>query len=249
MYHKLFLSSKGMAMDFLYPDSRFCKSFSLLDSLEGIRPSMAVDPARDALQELLQLLATIKHNFNEAQVECCMKELADNLDNDVDVCTESLETEEAQATVISAMKKNFRNRQIQQHGCYVLSRLVELSPIVKSKLREQQFGGFILKVMKNFPDDICTQVLSCKIIAALCNSTRIRRDVLQCKAVDTVLCAISKFGRNEEDCYLPAFEALIQLLTDEPHAQHEFMNSENSKKYYRLLVEIMERNMHSGESR
>lgn len=236
-------------MDLIYPDCE--QSFRLLDSLNGANSPMALEdePGQENVQELLKLLSCIKNNSNEAQVESCMSLLADGLDDEeVDVDPDALETEQAHCTVLTAMRDYKTNYNIQLHGCYVLSRLMELSPKVRSELQEKHTQRFILQMMERFADKMC-QVVGCKLLSALCTTARTRSDALDYGAVHAVLSAMNHFGEDEE-FYIPAFEALTQLLSDDPSAQENFINMDvkNSRKKYRMVVEIMERHAKSGES-
>lgn len=238
-------------MDLIYPDTSFCdQSSRLLDSLNGANSPMALEAElgpENNVQELLKLLRCIKNNSNEAQVESCVSLLADGLDDEVDPDPDVLETEQAHCTVLSAMRDYKTNYNIQLYGCYVLSRLMELSPKVRSELQEKHAQRFILEMMKRFAEKMC-QVVGCKLLSALCTSARTRSDALAHKAVEAVLSAMSHFGGNEE-FYVPAFEALTQLLSDDPLAQENFINMDvkNARKKYRMVVEIMERHSKSGE--
>lgn len=196
------------------------------------------------VQELLKLLSCIKNNTNEAQVESCMSLLAEGLDEEEDV--DRLETEQAHCTVQSAMRDYKTSYKIQLHGCYVLYRLMELSPKVRSELQDKHTHRFILKIMNRYADKMC-QVVGCKMLSALCTTIRTRSDALDNGAVGAVLYAMSHFGEDEE-FYIPAFEALTQLLSDDPSAQENFIKEvKNSRKKYRMVVEIMEKHAKSGE--
>ena len=235
-------------MDLIYPDCE--QSFRLLDSLNGANSPMTLEdePGQENVQELLKLLSCIKNNSNEAQVESCMSLLADGLDDEeVDVNSDALETNQAHYTVLSAMRHYETNYNIQLHGCYVLSRLMELSPKVRSELQGKNTQRSILEMMERFADKMC-QVVGCKLLSALCTSARTRSDALEYGAVDAVLSAMGHFGEDEE-FYIPAFEALTQLLSDDPPAQENFINMDvkNARKKYRMVVEIMEKHAKSGE--
>ena len=239
-------------MDLIYPDTSFCEqSFRLLDSLNGAKPTMALEDGlnEENIQELLKLLSCIKDNFNEAQVESCMSLLAEVLDDEdvMDVDPEPLEREQAHRTIMSAMQDFNTNCKIQLHGCYALSRLVLVSPKVKSELQKKHAQRFVLKMMEKHADSMC-QVVGCKLLCALCTSARTRSDALDSGAVDTVLSAMSHFGEDEE-FYIPAFEALTQLLSDNQSAQTDFLSMDvnDARKKYRKVVEIMEKHAKSGK--
>ena len=238
-------------MDLIYPDTSFCEqSFRLLDSLNGAKPTMALEDElnQENIQKLLKLLCCIKDHSNEAQVERCMSLLAEVLDDEeLDVDPEPLEREEAYRTIMSAMQDFNTNCKIQLQGCYALSRLVLLSPKVRSQLQEKQAQRFVLKMMERHADSMC-QVVGCKLLSALCTSARTKSDALDNGAIDTVLSAMSHFGEDEE-FYIPAFEALTQLLADDPSAQTDFisMDVKDARKKYRMVVEIMEKHAKSGE--
>lgn len=246
-------------MDLIYPDASFCDSFRLLESLNGTGAisTMALgdESFQENVQELLKILSAIKSNSTEEQVESYLSLLADSFDEetDIDAIAEALETVHAHTTVLpavlSAMQHHFRNFKIQLHGSYVLLRLVELSPKIKSVLQgKPDAQKFILKIMAKYADKTC-QVVGCKIIFALCTSPETRRDVISKGAVDSVLYAMSQFGEDEE-FYIPAFEALTRLLEDDPKVQENFMNIDvknSRKKSYRMVVEIMEKHPRSGK--
>ena len=241
-------------MDLIYPDATsFCDSFRLLESLNGAgaRSTMALEdePFQENVQELLRLLSAIKSNSAETHVESSMRMLADTFDDEADIVVEALERVEAHSTVLCAIQQHFRNFKIQLHGCYVLLRLIELSSKIKSELQGKPDAlRFILKVMSKYADKTC-QVVGCKIISALCTSASTRRDVLSKGAVDSVLYAMSQFGEDEE-FYIPAFEALTRLLADDLEVQENFMNIDvknSRKKSYRMIVDIMEKHAKSGE--
>lgn len=242
-------------MDLIYPDASFCDSFRLLESLNGTGAisTMALgdESFQENVQELLKILSAIKSNSTEEQVESYLSLLADSFDEeaDIDAIAEALETVHAHTTVLSAMQHHFRNFKIQLHGSYVLLRLVELSPKIKSVLQgKPDAQKFILKIMAKYADKTC-QVVGCKIIFALCTSPETRRDVISKEAVDSVLYAMSQFGEDEE-FYIPAFEALTRLLEDDPKVQENFMNIDvknSRKKSYRMVVEIMEKHPRSGK--
>lgn len=229
-------------------------SFSLLKNT-GARSSMALgdESFRENVQELLKLLSAIRRHSTESQVEEYMSQLrsllADSFDDEVDVVVEALETGQALATVLSAMKLHFRNFKIQLHGCYVLLRLVELSPRIKGEFQGKPDDlKFLLQIMSKYADKTC-QVVGCKIISNLCTSTRTRRDAVSNGAVGSVLYAISQFG-EEEEFYIPAFEALTCLLADDLKVKENFMNMDvqnSRKKAYRMLVDIMEKYTNSGK--
>ena len=232
-------------------------SFSLLKNINGTgaRSSMALgdESFRENVQELLKLLSAIRRHSTESQVEAYMSQLrsllADSFDDEVDVVVEALETGEALATVLSAMKLHFRNFKIQLHGCYVLLRLVELSPRIKGEFQGKPDDlKFLLQIMSKNADKTC-QVVGCKIISNLCTSTRTRRDAVSNGAVGSVLYAISQFG-EEEEFYIPAFEALTCLLADDLKVKENFMNMDvqnSRKKAYRMFVDIMEKYTNSGK--
>ena len=240
-------------MDLIYPDTSFCEqSLRLLDSssLNGAKPTMALEDElnQENIQELLKLLCYIKNNSNEGQVESCMSLLAEVLDDEeVDVEPEPLEREQAHWTIMSAMQDFNTNCKIQLHGCYALSRLVLLSPKERSELQKKKAQRFILKMMEKHADNMC-QVVGCKLLTALCTSSRTKRDALDNGAINTVLSAMSRFGEDEE-FYIPAFEALTRLLSDDPSAQTDFisMDVKDARKKYRMVVEIMEKHAKSGE--
>ena len=240
-------------MDLIYPDTSFCEqSLRLQDSssLNGAKPTMALEDElnQENIQELLKLLSYIKNNSNEGQVESCMSLLAEVLDDEeVDVDPEPLEREQAHWTIMSAMQDFNTNCKIQLHGCYALSRLVLLSPTERSELQKKKAQRFILKMMEKHADNMC-QVVGCKLLTALCTSSRTKRDALDNGAINTVLSAMSRFGEDEE-FYIPAFEALTRLLSDDPSAQTDFisMDVKDARKKYRMVVEIMEKHAKSGE--
>lgn len=233
----------------IYPDA----TFRLLESFNGsgAKSTMAVEDEtlHESVQESLQLLSAIESNSTEKQIETYMSSLADSFDDQVDVVVEALERAEAHRTVFSAMQQHFRNFKIQFHGSYVLLRLIELSPRTKLHLQGQpEAQRYILKIMARYADRTC-QVVGCKIISALCTSSRTRGDAVSKGAVDSVLYAMSQFGEDEE-LYVPAFEALRGLLADDLKAQEKFMTMDvknSRKKAYRMVVEIMEKHKRSGE--
>ena len=238
-------------MDLIYPDTSFCEqSLRLLDSLNGAKPMMALEDEinQENVQELLKLLRCIKNNSNEAQVESHMSSLAEVLD-DEDVDPEPLEREqlEAHRIIMYAMQDFNTSCKIQLHGCYALFRLVLLSPKVRSQLQRKHAQRFILKMMERHVDNMC-QVVGCKLLSALCTSASTKRDALSSGAIDTVLSAMSRFGEDEE-FYIPAFEALTRLLSDDQSAQTDFisMDVKDARKKYRMVVEIMEKHAKSGE--
>ncbi|KAJ7392397.1 hypothetical protein OS493_012059 [Desmophyllum pertusum] len=99
--------------------------------------------------------------------------------------------------------------------------------------------------MNRYADKMC-QVVGCKMLSALCTTIRTRSDALDNGAVGAVLYAMSHFGEDEE-FYIPAFEALTQLLSDDPSAQENFIKEvKNSRKKYRMVVEIMEKHAKSA---
>lgn len=232
----------------IYPDA----TFRLLESFNGsgAKSTMAVEDEtlHESVQESLQLLSAIESNSTEKQIETYMSSLADSFDDQVDVVVEALERAEAHRTVFSAMQQHFRNFKIQFHGSYVLLRLIELSPRTKLHLQGQpEAQRYILKIMARYADRTC-QVVGCKIISALCTSSRTRGDAVSKGAVDSVLYAMSQFGEDEE-LYVPAFEALRGLLADDLKAQEKFMTMDvknSRKKAYRMVVEIMEKHKRSG---
>lgn len=232
-------------MDLIYP--------VLLESLNGAgaKSTMVLEDElfKENVEELLKLLSAIKSNSNETQVEKCMSSLADSFDDEVDVVVEAMESVEAHSTILSAMQHHFRNFKIQWHGSYMLLRLIELSPKTKSELQEQpEAQRFILRIMAKYADRTC-QVVGCKIISALCTSARTRKEALSMGAVDSVLYAMTQFG-EDEDLYIPAFEALTRLLADDPNVQKKFMTMDvknSRKKAYPMVVEIMEKHSKSGE--
>ena len=239
-------------MDLIYPDTSFCEqSFRLLDSLNGAKPTMALEDelTQENIQELLRLLRCIKNNSNEAQVESYMSSLAEVLDDEEipDVDPEPLERERAHRIIMSSMQDFNTSCKIQLHGCYALFKLVLLSPKVRSQLQQKHAQRVILKMMERHADNMC-QVVGCKLLSALCTSARTRSDALSNGAIDTVLSAMSRFGEDEE-FYIPAFEALTRLLSDDPSAQTDFisMDVKDARKKYRVVVEIMEKHAKSGE--
>lgn len=238
-------------MDFLYPDISLCEGFRLLDGLNEPKFTMALEEEelyQENVKELLKLLRCIKNNSNEAQVEDCMSLLADGMDDEADINPDPFEKTEAHFIVLSVMRDYKTNYKIQLHCCFVLSRLMELNPKVRSELQEKQTQRDILQMMKRHADKMC-QVVGCKMLSALCTSTRMRSDALDNGAVDAVLSAMSYFGEDEE-FYIPAFEALTQLLKDDPSAQENFINMEEkkSRKKYRVVVETMEKFAKSGKT-
>lgn len=241
----------GLQMDFdlLYPDA----TIKLLESLNDCSTKSATSLEDETLnedgQELLQLLSAIGSNSNETQIENFLSVLADSFDNEGDIVVDALEKVQAHCTVLSAMQQHPRNFKIHFHGLYVLLRLIELSPRAKSYLQGQpEAQRYISKVMARYADRTC-QVVGCKIISALRTSSRTRGDAVSKGAVDSVLYAISQFG-EEEELYIPAFEALTHLLEDDPKVQEKFMNMDvknSRKKAYRMVVEIMEKHKQSGK--
>ena len=227
-------------------------SFALLGTLNGAgaRSKMALgdESFRENVQELLKLLSAIRSHPTETEVGEYMSLLADSFDDEVDVVVEALETGQALATVLSAMRHHFRNFKIQLHGCYVLLRLVELSPKIVSEFQgKPEDLKFLLQIMSKYADKTC-QVVGCKIISNLCTSARTRRDAVSNGAVGSVLYAISQFG-EEEEFYIPAFEALTCLLADDLQVQESFIDMDvtnSRKKAYRMLVDIMEKYKKSG---
>lgn len=239
-----------MDFDLLYPDATLKL---LADSLNDCNTKSATSLEDETLnengQELLQLLSAIGSNSTEMQTEHFLSVLADSLDNEGDLIVDALERVQAHCTVLSAMQQHSRNFKIQFHGFYVLLRLIELSPRAKSYLQGQEEAQrYILKVMARYADRTC-QAVGCKIISALHTSSRNRGYAVSKGAVDSVLYAISQFG-EEEELYIPAFEALTRLLEDDPKVQEKFMNMDvknSRKKAYRMVVEIMEKHKQSGK--
>ena len=238
-------------MDLIYPDTSFCEqSIRLLDSFNGAKPTMALEDelTQENIQELLHLLRCIKNNSNEAQVESYMSSIAEVLDDEeIHVDPEPLEREPAHKIIMSAMQDFNTSCKIQLHGCYALFKLVLLSPEVRSQLQQKHTQRVILKMMEKHADNMC-QVVGCKLLSALCTSARTRSDALSNGAIDAVLSAMSRFGEDEE-FYIPAFEALTLLLSDNPSAQTDFisMDVKDARKKYRMVVEIMEKHAKSGE--
>ena len=239
-----------MASDLLYPDATL-KLFaeSLNDCNARSATSLEDETLTENGQELLRLLSAIGSNSTETQIEHFLSVLADRFANEGDINVDALERVEAYRTVLSAMQQHSRNFKIQFHGFYVLLRLIELSPKAKSYLQGQEEAQrYILKVMARYADKKC-QADGCKIISALHTSSRNRGDAVSKAAVDSVLYAISQFG-EEEEFYIPAFEALTRLLEDDPKVQEKFMNMDvknSRKKAYRMVVEIMEKHKQSGK--
>ena len=240
-------------MDVFYPDTSFCEGIRLIESLPGeSKSTMALEEEellQEGIQELLKLLACVKNNSNEAEVENCMHLLADSLDDEVDIDAELLVKKQAHLTVLDVMRSYETSHKIQLHTCFVLHRFVELDPRVRSELQRRQAHRDILKMMKHHSDKMC-QVIGCKMLSALCTSRSMRSDALDKRAVDFVVSAISYFGEDEE-FYIPAFEALTQLLKDDPSAQENFVHMEEKKpprKKYRIVVETMEKFAKSGKT-
>lgn len=240
---------QGLQMDLIYPNA----TTRLCDSLNSPSAKSTMALEEESFQEdvprLCKLFTDLNNNSTETQVENLMSSLADSFDDEVDAVMDALEEVHALSTVVSAMQHHFHNFKIQLRGCYVLLRLIEVSPKVKSELLGQsEAQRFILKVMAKYADRTC-QALGCKIISALCTSAEARPDALLKGALASVLYAMSQFGEDDE-LYIPAFDALTRLLADDPKEQEKFMSMDvkNSRKNaYRMVVEIIEKYQKSGE--
>ena len=204
-------------MNFISPGKQNC--FRILDNSPGI--SMEHSGRNEEL--LAGLLNTIETATNSAQIECCMCELAEFLEDFHVKDVNDLESSDIHCVVLKAMDDNLSNSTVHKQGLFVLSRLVELSEYFKSELQCQDEHPFILHVIGNFAQDVCIQALGCKLMADLVESQTIKEDLVDGGAVSIIFEAVKTFT-PEEELQIYALRALFKLLENDPLQQQKFVS-------------------------
>ncbi|EDO37102.1 predicted protein [Nematostella vectensis] len=231
-------------MDLLYSSTLGGGIAIEIDEKSEITHAMDTDDYESSqiIKRQSEILRAIKENHNEEEVESCIDELAEIIDDSSAFDIKVFENESAETIVLDAMGLFITNCAIQRNGSFFLSHLIEESSRCREELIKKQVHQFVSNLMLNYSQDYCIQAMCCRIISSIIECSDIRLDLVSLGLITMIVMAMETFEEHEE-FQLPALQLLNDILLEDSPAQDEFV----LQGFHAVILNVLKSHKDSGE--
>ncbi|XP_048584779.1 leucine-rich repeat serine/threonine-protein kinase 2 isoform X2 [Nematostella vectensis] len=231
-------------MDLLYSSTLGGGIAIEIDEKSEITHEMDTDDYESSqiIKRQFEILRAIKENHNEEEVESCIDELAEIIDDSSAFDIKVFENESAETIVLDAMGLFITNCAIQRNGSFFLSHLIEESSRCREELIKKQVHQFVSNLMLNYSQDYCIQAMCCRIISSIIECSDIRLDLVSLGLITMIVMAMETFEEHEE-FQLPALQLLNDILLEDSPAQDEFV----LQGFHTVILNVLKSHKDSGE--
>lgn len=197
-------------------------------------------------EKVLRSLYLIRDNEKIPRVvEASLRDLSEFLDgvSNFDY-VEDLVLKSAHKIILNSMDTLYSNANVQRHGSYILTKLIEGSEEIRSEFESLQVHKMVLRIMESHPQDFCIQAVGCSLVANMLRySQKLYKDLIQENVMDLILQTMENFA-DEEELQIPACQLLSQLMLSCGVQEHEAFVRTGK---FSMVMQIMRTHIDSGK--